>query len=252
MRKLLTPLLLALFLCPPVQATKKVFLRNSACQVDRSSQDYLTKLADGTQGTVSSTAVTNTIVQSDASFVGQYWPVSTTGWIITSTAGGTRVVWLSAPLSAGFTIVGTITPNIYGQESNNAANSGIRYEVLRWNSETGGISSSLGISGETTEWSTSSTVRTTPTLTPTSTAFNTGDRLMIVIYNTAVGGDQTASSRTMTITYDGLTAVSGDTYLLFDETLTFAGETNNAPPQGFSSEYDGRARLFRMFVSAIN
>jgi hypothetical protein len=218
------------------QAATKVFLHDSASAAASSfTSSWLVKRANSTQGSSLATAVTATIAQSDATFINQFWPDNTASWIITKTSGGTKVFWISDPLSSGVTISGTITPNIYGVESNVGANSGIRYEVFRWNVATGGVSSSLGISTETTEWGNSAAVRTSPTLSPTSTAFNTGDRIMIVIYNTAVGGDQTASSRSMTIDYDAGTGVDGDTYLSFTETISFSADSNNAPARGVSA-----------------
>lgn len=142
------------------------------------------------------------------------------------------MLWFSAPLSAGVTISGTITPNIWGYESNNACNCGFRYEVLRWDVQRGGIVSSLGIStgDATTEWGTSAQVRTAPTLTPTSTAFNIGDRIVIVMYNDDASGVTEASGRSWTLDYNGATGVDGDSYLTFTETISFSADTNNARP----------------------
>ena len=211
-------------------ATQKVFLKDAASAIIPNG-DFLYKVASATQGSSVQTCVTNTIV---GDILGQYWPSTTAGHIITKTAGGTRTIWISAPLSAGFTISGLITPNIRGLESATTANAAFQYEVLHWKVNTGGIEKMAGAqSGDdaVSEWTASETVKTAPQVQPTSNnVFVTGDRIVIIIYNddgTAVA--ETASARTMTIFYDGGTGATGDSYLLFTENLTFSADTNNAP-----------------------
>ena len=208
----------------------KVFLHvaNSALQP---SPDVTYRLADGTQGSQGTTQ-TAAINSMAGAVSGQYWPSSTTGHILTKTAGGTKTIWLSAPLSGGVTVSGTVTPNLWGLESASQCNCGARYQVLRWSVAEGGIVSSLGISsdGGLTEWATSAAVRTAPTLTPTSTAFVTGDRIVMVIYNDDGNGVTEASGRNWTLDFDKGTGVDGDTYLSFTETISFSGDTNNARP----------------------
>jgi hypothetical protein len=86
-----------------------------------------------------------------------------------------------------------------------------------------------------TEWGTSAAVRTAPTLTPTSTAFNAGDRIVIVIYNDDGNGVTEASGRNWTLDYDAGTGVDGDTYLSFTESLSFSADSNNAPSRAITS-----------------
>jgi hypothetical protein len=209
-------------------AATKIFLHDAASKLDQSSAiDF--RLANATQGSAKVTAVINSI---GGAVSGQYWPSSTTGHILTKTAGGTKTVWFSAPLSSGVTISSTVTPNFWGLESNGQCNCGFRYEVLRWSVAAGGIVSSLGISTDNgaTEWGTSAAVRTAPTLSPTSTAFVTGDRIVMVIYNDDGNGVTEGSGRTWTLDYDAATGVDGDTYLSFTETISFSADTNNARP----------------------
>jgi len=94
----------------------------------------------------------------------------------------------------------------------------------------GGIVSALGISTDNglTEWGTTAASRTTPTLTPTSTAFSVGDRIVIVIYNDDGNGVTEASGRTWTLDYDAATLSDGDTYLSFTEAISFSSDSNNA------------------------
>jgi len=217
----------------------KVFLKNATSKLGDGtgmvSSTMRFRNASATQG---SSAASDTINSIGGTVTGQYWPSSTTGHILTTTAGGSiRETWVSAPLASGVTISGTITPNLWGLESNAACNCGARYEVLRWSVKDGGIVSSLGISTDdgVTEWGTTSAVRTAPTLTPTSTAFVTGDRIVIVIYNDDGNAVTEASGRTWTFYFDGATGVNGDTYLSFTETITFSADSNNGRPRPLTS-----------------
>ncbi len=231
----------ALLLCAlPAWPATKVFLHDAASQLSP-GPDFLYKLADATQGTAKVTAVTNSIA---GNVTGQYWPSSTNGHIITKTAGGTRIVWFSAPISSSVTISGSITPNLWGLESAIQCNCGARYEVLRWDVSAGGIVKSLGISsdGGLSEWGTGAAARTAPTLTPSSTTFNAGDRIVIVIYNDDGNGVTEGSGRNWTLDYDAGTAVDGDTYLSFTETITFNADSNNAPAQGYSAAAQSRQK----------
>ena len=232
---LLSPVsfLLSLCLCVSVaSAATKVFLHDAASPIAPDST-YLYKKADATQGSAKVTAVISTVA---GAISGQFWPSTNAAHILTKTAGGTPTVWISAPLSSGVTVSGTITPNLWGLESANQCNCGARYEVLRWDVSVGGIVSSLGISsdGGLSEWSTNAAARTAPTLTPTSTAFNAGDRIVILIYNDDGNGVTEANGRNWTLDYDAGTGVDGDTYLSFTETISFSAESNNAPAKGMS------------------
>ena len=233
----------------PAQAATKVFLHDAASQgIIRGGTDITLRQANSTQGSSKVTAVTNSVA---GAVSGQYFPSGTTGHIITKTAGGTRTVWISDPLSSGVTISGVITPNLWGLESAIQCNCGARYEVLRWNVATGGISSSLGVStdGGVTEWGTTAAVRTSPTLTPTSTTFNAGDRIVIAVYNDDGNGVTEASGRSWTLDYDASTGVDGDTYLSFTETISFSSDSNNAPSQAMTSKLESGAILWELVRS---
>jgi hypothetical protein len=219
----------------PAQAATKVFLHDALSKgILPGGADITFRQANGAQGNAKVTAVSNSIAGAVSN---QYFPSGTAGHIATKTAGGSRTLWISDPLSSGVTISGTITPNLWGLESAAQCNCGARYEVLRWNVSTGGISSSLGISsdGGLSEWGTSAAARTAPTLTPTSTAFNAGDRIVIVIYNDDGNGVTEASGRNWTLDYDAGTSVDGDTYLSFTESLSFSADSNNAPSRATTS-----------------
>ncbi len=244
-------LLLLALLCASAQAATKVFLHDAPSKgILPGGADFVLRQANSTQGSAKVTAVTSSIA---GAVSGQYFPSGTAGHIVTKTAGGTRTIWISDPLSSGVTISGTITPNLWGLESAAQCNCGARYEVLRWSVATGGISSSLGISsdGGVTEWGTSAAVRTSPTLTPTSTTFNAGDRIVIVIYNDDGNGVTEANGRNWTLDYDAGTGVDGDTYLSFTESLSFSSDSNNAPSRATTSELGLGPALWEMARSAV-
>jgi len=140
--------------------------------------------------------------------------------------------WYSAPLSSGLTLSGNVDFNITCSESNNALNAGIRVSVYRWDVSTGG-NRELVISGDTTECAGSRIAIAAAA--PSSTVFNTGDRLWFVIEVINVGGSWGGnSSRTATFSCGAASGSSGDSFANFADTLSFASETNNNPAKGFS------------------
>ena len=76
---------------------------------------------------------------------------------------------------------------------------------------------------------------TAPTLTPTSTDFVAGDRIVIAIYNDDGNGVTEASGRNWTLDYNAGAGVDGDTYLSFTETIGFNADSNNAPARTLTS-----------------
>jgi len=244
-------LALALLAAPPAQGATKVFLHDALSKgIIPGGADIAFRQANSTQGSAKVTAVTNSIAGTVSS---QYFPSGTAGHIVTKTAGGARTIWITDPLASGVTISGTITPNLWGLESAAQCNCGARYEVLRWNVATGGTSSSLGMSsdGGLSEWGTSAAVRTAPTLAPTSTAFNAGDRIVIVIYNDDGNGVTEANGRNWTLDYDAGTGVDGDTYLSFTESISFSSDSNNAPSRATTSKLGPGPLLWELARSLV-
>ena len=96
----------------PSTAATKVFLHDASSAISL-GPGYLVKRANSTQGSSVQTAVINSVA---GLVTGQFWPSTNAAHILTKTAGGTRVVWISDPLAAGVTISGTITPNLWGLE----------------------------------------------------------------------------------------------------------------------------------------
>lgn len=130
--------------------------------------------------------------------------------------------WISEPLAAAVTISGTITFNICGLESNAMANAGLGVVVQRINN-VGTVVSTIVDSVQNVELGTSNSRRTW-TATPTSTAMQKGDRFRIRVYFDDAGGTM-VSGYTLTLTYDGTAANTGNSNVDFAETLTFMSST---------------------------
>jgi len=124
--------------------------------------------------------------------------------------------WISPPLAAAATISGTITFGIYGNESSMSANASMAVIVSRVDN-LGAIVGTVTDSLFGTELGTGSTLQTW-TATPTSTGFNKGDRIRVVVYY----DDATATTMGSGYTVN-LNNVPGSpgSYVQFNETLTF-------------------------------
>jgi hypothetical protein len=128
--------------------------------------------------------------------------------------------FVSDPLSAGFTISGTVTFNLWMFESSMNANAGAKCNVYQMKGSDGTLTQivssakgvELGFSGAATvqNW----------TAAPTSTAMSKGDRLFIQVRFTDVG--TMAAGFSVTFDHDGATGVDGDSYVQFNENLTFS------------------------------
>jgi hypothetical protein len=207
-----------------------VYLQDAASEIQQ-TPTIVFRTTTTSAGSSAVTAVTSSIA---GAVTGQYWPSSTTGHIITKTAGGTPTIWLTPPLSAGLTISGTIYANLYGKESNNSCNCGFRAEILRWSVAAGGFVSSLGLTADNgaTEWTTSYAVNYLG-FTSTSTAFVTGDRIGIVIYNDDGASVTEASGYNWTLNYGGATYVTNIEFPTVAP--AFSADSNNARARPLSS-----------------
>jgi hypothetical protein len=144
---------------------------------------------------------------------------SVTTLTINTTSGGTDIsggFFATAPLAA-FTLSGSVTVSCRASESNNTANSGMRYRLYKW-SPSGGLSSALLTLTQGAELTTTnSTVSLSGT--PTSTAFANGDVLVVEVAITNVGGTM-GSGRTVDVTYNGATAnATGDSFFTINENV---------------------------------
>ncbi len=146
----------------------------------------------------------------------------------TNVGGGTVLEWISPPLSAGVTISGTMTFNIWARESSMAANAGGRVHVLKWGGGDGNIAEltgspfsdgiEFGFSGANANfnWTGAATG---------NNVFLVGDRIIVryAITNVGVMG----GGATCNLGYDGPTAAAdGDSSFATTETLSFAAEEN--------------------------
>lgn len=145
----------------------------------------------------------------------QTGPVASPG--IEFVATGEKYRWISSPLAADVTISGTITFNLWGHEGAMSANGG--FEVIVERHQPDGTVTTIIDSEEGVELGTSASAHNW-TATPTSTACKKGDWLVVRVSANDAGGTM-ASGSTFTLSYNAATGVQGDSYVTFNESLTF-------------------------------
>lgn len=204
--------IIALLLTCPVWATTKLRLHKYA---GGASTFQALSLSLGAAGQAVNTSVTNTTA-------------SGTSIQATQTGGGTALQWLSEPLSAGFTLSGTVTCNIYAKEQAAGNNAKLECDVYKYSG--GSLGSTLCTATMAAELTTSMAANNF-TCTPSSTAFSTGDRIGFKIF-IVNAGTMGAGSPGVTVDYDGATdAADGSTWVQTNETVTFT-------PEGGSGSFD--------------
>jgi len=140
--------------------------------------------------------------------------------------------WYSDPLAAGLTLAGNIDFSVTCSESSTTLNAGMRMIVKRWSASTGGIAETLMTGADSAECNGARLA--VAAAAPTSTVFNSGDRLVLIVEIRNVGGGWGGnSSRTVTLSLDAASGATGDTFVNLADTLSFASDTNNAPAKGF-------------------
>lgn len=199
-------ILILLALAVPAQASTQLFLKNPLSSWN-STYGYasLTRsvLAFGTS--VTNTTASGTLIQ----------------W--TKTGGGTALKWISPPVGVAFTLSGNITVNAWAKEAAAGNNAGIRMDVAKYSGGSEGAAFGTASFGSPTELTTTILAKNW-TITPSSTAFAIGDRIVFTGYVINVG---TMGSGTpgVTIDYSGPTnAADGDTYATLTENVTFQSE----------------------------
>jgi len=200
-------LLLALLMMVPgtASAVSKFYLHDAASSVS----GY--KDADLSPGLSLKTSVTATVA-------------SGTDIQVTATNGGSVIKWLTKPLASGITISGSATCNLWGLESNTAANASLRCRYFKYSG--GSEGSQIYIAQAPGELTASITLKSI-VATPTSTAFSAGDRIAIYVYlencsatSGCPTGTMSGSGRTVTVDYDaGTAAADGDSWLQITETV---------------------------------
>lgn len=130
------------------------------------------------------------------------------------------VNWISAPLDANVTIAAPIESNLRMSRSSASNNMGPQIVIERIDAQ-GVVQETVLNSEMGTENASTETVMNWSAL-PTSTAFNRGDRIRVrVAYNDAGGTASTGG--TETFWFDGAAGATGDSYIIFGDSLTFAG-----------------------------
>jgi hypothetical protein len=122
--------------------------------------------------------------------------------------------WTSDVADDTPTIAGNISMNIWGSESANGVNARFRadFHVYRGGAEqarfaTGAMSAELTTTNAARTW----------TITPTSTALQAGDRLIIKIYAQHNDGVSAMGTGTVTLRYNGAAAADGDSFATLTE-----------------------------------
>lgn len=138
---------------------------------------------------------------------------------IATAASGTDISggFFATPPLVAFTLSGSVTVSCRASESNGQANAGMRYRLYKW-TRSGGLSAALLTLTQAAELTTTDAA-VSLSGTPTSTAFATGDVLVLEVAITNVGGTM-GSGRTVTVTHDGATSgAAGDSYWTINENV---------------------------------
>lgn len=220
--------LYALAGCFPAHATTKIRLHNDPSPVNSCKSMTLSL---GPPNIAQDTAVTTTTAGG-------------TDIQMTKTAGGTALCWASEPLAAGFTLQavdGNVIFNVYGGESAATVNAAFRGRLFRW---TGSLSAAITLAEMSTELTTTLTTvhnwnnTTTAGGSITTTTFNTGDRIVLELFdeNCATSSCPTGSmaAGTTTAHYDGPTdAADGSSWVQIPETVTFTPDGGSGGTPAF-------------------
>lgn len=138
----------------------------------------------------------------------------------TKTAGGTALAWISKPLASGVTISGTITVSLWAQESATQANAKGRCRIYKYSSSTETEFTGSPFDDDLAELPTSMTENTWTGTASGNNVFSAGDRIVVKFFITNNG--TMGSGRTCTMNYDAAAAATGDSFVQFNENLTFA------------------------------
>lgn len=163
-------------------------------------------------------------------------PYNSTSLFTVNVAQDQTCIWVSNPLAADATIAGTVTFNIWANESATQANACITAELVRLNAA-GTVQSIIATGVRRAELTTGSVAQNW-TRTPTSTTVYAGERIGMRIYIDDGTGVTMAATRTVTITINGPTAAAnGDSYVTLTENLTFADDTITATVKSSGGDY---------------
>lgn len=194
----------------------KLFLRETTLNGIGTFRDMVTTAGASLTTGVVNTAISGTNIQ----------------W--TKTAGGSVLEWISGRSPAGgWTLSGTMTFNIWAQESNMTANCGGRARYYKRTA--GGTETEIATSpaDDGVEFGTARAAMNW-TEVPTSTAFAENDRLVVRYFITNIG--TMSGGFTCTMAYDAATGgADGDSWVQINETITFKVEDQNLAPSLFTN-----------------
>ena len=141
----------------------------------------------------------------------------------TKVAEGAPQIWYSDPISAAVTIAGTVTFNLWVNESNNKANATVTMELLKSNNAgtTLTVISACALGRAELTTTMASVIWQS---TPISTALAIGDRLAARVYIDDASGVTMATGNAVTMDINGPSfGADGDSWLSATETLSFSG-----------------------------
>lgn len=184
-----------------------VYPRDTASDIDPGGAGTDTKEVWTTRGASNANAVVNTAA-------GWTTPIQ---W--TKTAGGNLVEWYTPPLDA-FTLSGLVAIEMKALESNILASATMRAEVAVCNSD-GSVDTTWGSNANNTDLTASNAVSIFCVAGP-DTAVSVGQRLRIRFSIDDANSSPMVTGHTATLNYNGAVAATGDSFLIFDSTLTLA------------------------------
>jgi predicted acyl esterase len=187
-------------------------------------------------------------------------PASASAPTVTSVTGPTGGVepigvnsdpeyFLSQPLAAGFTLSGSISINLWGLESNMAANAALALRIDKVSAKDFTLVT-VSDSKDDAELGTAAAAMTWTT-TPTSTVFAKGDRIRVVVYFDDAAANM-ASGHTLTFRYGHTVANTAESWFEITENISFGTQSfvkqlflNNSAGEIVTSDLDLYAGFIR-------
>lgn len=142
--------------------------------------------------------------------------VTVSGLTLVQLPDGGTPTFMSDQVETAITVSGTVSVNLWGSESAAGVNARLRVDlhVYRAGSEL----AAFGTGRMAAELSTTNAVRTF-TITPTSTALQVGDRILVKVYAEHNTAGSAMGSGTVTLRYNGAAGADGDAFVSFTENV---------------------------------
>lgn len=140
-----------------------------------------------------------------------------------ATAGVATMSWFSPPVKE-FTLSGSVTCSIWGNEAGNANNATIAFRLWHKSGSFEGTGSETtmmaGIVSSSTEWNGTTPALRSAFATLTTTTFKQGDRIVCRLYASGFGAGGAMGGGSTTIYYGGAVSGSlGDSVLIFGQDI---------------------------------